>query len=1195
MDGGVEGRWKDRLPKFDPLHWVQWRWLRVIPGIARLRALRPGADAHVGALVDAFAAFATLDDRLSPGEAELILDLLRSAFPEVDHGWLRRRLQRAVRSPQPLQGVSAELKETLNDAAKLSVGLQLFTLVDASGRTDRGWAAFDVFMRRLGRPDYGAAILREMRGGGEDGDETLPFERLVFGGEGAEVVLPPLAVDAGQEFRVYRAGDLVLVRNTGRAPLWVRGRSLETGAFLRVRERQPLVVPGWTLSHEDLMFFLNVKRTGTKPAVYLESTAGGLVAERMRSRASSVRVAFGLDAVVEALKDTRLHAGSRGPLRRGERFRCRNHERLGDVDGVGCSINELRRRAAQSGRRFRLAGDRQEYLVSNDPEALKSGDLLLGGMLAPRCVLFIHYDAEKAEGLLEVREAEGPVTVDGHVVRGQEVLKDGALIRLSGSQAVRCRFREGFLDEERTQIESLVVEDLVHDFAPGARALDQIGFEVRRGEMLCIIGPSGSGKSTLLSILSGQLKPTAGKVELNGVQLYEHRDRLVPFIAYMPQEDALNPQLTVREHLRHAVTIRRPGLSLAEHERRVDSALAELGLQAIARRRVGSPGDKALSGGERSRLNLGLDLGSRAEVFLFDEPISGLSSKDSEHVAETLRSLSREKIVIASLHRPGAMVLRLFDKVLLLDSGGCVPYFGTPAGLVEYFREACVELGIVHPGLQGGTALGADFVFDVMETPLSAIGGSFSAGAARRFPPVFWQERFESVALTRSLQPDPGPVSRLTGASPVAGLPVPLKPERRIRRVLAVFATHFLRSLLSKVRNRGTIYSLTIEAPVLAALVSITLRSSPSGEYAFSTALHIPAYLFLSATVAMFLGLTNSATEILRDRPILRRERNCQQSAVSYVAAKFAALAVVAAAQCLIYVLVGSYFLEIHGMVAEHWLWMTLTGLTGTAMALVVSALVRTERAALTAVPLLLVPQMLLAGALVPYREMNRGLFENVGLNRERGGSPVPALVMPLRYAYEGMIVTQATRNPFEVERIRLQRRVDSFIEQEHDTGVKPAAKDLERFELLKQGVRRLLAAGATNAQDAGALINRIVRLAKSGGKMEVETIKVWPDDPSAKPASEFFVNDRIDLMVREAETFRQDYRNTEYRNIFLALKKPLPFSGKKKTGEAASADDDDRAEVDTIRYCAIVLLGTVLACWAVTAFSLTYQNKRVR
>lgn len=1164
------------------------QWLRAIPGVGRLRALRPGTDAHVGVLVDAFVAFATLDNELSSLEADLILDMLRSAFPEVDHSWLSKRLQRAVAHPQPLQALAIELKESFDDVGKLALGLQLFTLVDAAGRSERNRTSFEVFMRRLGRPDYGVAILREMRGDATDPtDEEPPFERLIFGRDGADVLLPPAASD--HEFRVYRAGDLILVRNTGNAPLWIRGRSVETGSFLRMRERQPLVVPGWTLSHEDLMFFLDVKRTGNRPAIYLEAREIGLTAERTRGRHSALRVSFGLQAEVEALRNTDLHAGSRGPLKKGDVVTCLNHERLGDASGFSLSINELRRKATQSGRRFRLAGDRQVYLVSNDASALSPGDLLLGPNLSPKAVLFIRYDAERAEGELEIRESHGPILVDGVAVRQSAPLRDGSLIRLSGSQAVRCRFSEGFLDEERTLIESLQVEDVIHDFSHDSRALDHVNFDVKRGEMLCIIGPSGSGKSTLLAVLSGQRAPTRGKVKLNGISLYERREQLVPFISHMPQEEALNPQLTVREHLRHAITIRRPALSLAEHERRVDSVLAELGLQSIARRRVGAPGEKTLSGGERSRLNLGVDLGGRAEVFLFDEPISGLSSKDSEHVAETLRSLAREKIVIASLHRPGAPVLRLFDKVLLLDSGGRLSYFGTPAAMVGYFRDACEELSISHPSIAAKSPLGADFVFDVLETPLSSIGGGSNTGAARRFPSSFWQERFESLNLMQSLQVGGASVSQLADAKESTRLPVPPKPVRRLRAVIAVFATHFLRSLLSKLRNRGTFYSTCLEAPLLAALTSLTLRSSPSGMYQFSTALHIPAYLFLSATVAMFLGLTNSATEVLRDRPILRRERNCQPGAGSYVAAKFAALGLVAAAQCFVYLLVGNYYLDIDGMLPDLWLWMTLTAWTGTAMAMVVSSLVNSERAALTAVPLLLVPQMLLAGALVPYKEMNHGLFSDPEKIRERGGIPVPAAIMPLRYAYEAMIVAQATRNPFEAERLRLQQRIDRM----RSRNAPMSAAQAERFDLLKEGLRRLLASGATSTEEALNLITRIRRIATSGTRIEVETMKVWPDsDRNVHPTSEFFVNERIDLLVREGETFRNDYRDQMRRIVFYALKKPLPFAPP-KTANLSAQYVEQGGEVDTLKYCGFVLAGIILGCGIITTRIITRQNRQ--
>ncbi|WP_265595156.1 ATP-binding cassette domain-containing protein [Haloferula sp. BvORR071] len=1140
-----------------------------------LRTRRRGSSSGsriLALLVDAFAGFATLDGRMDAEEADLILDLLRSAFPEADHSWLARRVQKAVRDQKPLARTALDLRELLDDSQKMAVGLQLYTLVDAVGRSERSRASFEIFLRRLGRPDHARQILAEMSGEAAD---HPGFERLIFGAdEEAEVRLPEQA--AGHAFRVYRASDLLLVRNTGENPLWVRGRSLESGAFLRMRERQQLVVPGWTLTCEDLVFFLNVKLTGNRPAIFLAPTDEGLTSERARSRQSAVRIRFGLEAEVEALRPTEMVMEGYGLLKPGRPLFCSNHQRLSDPSGFSTTVDALRRRRVEAGGRFRLEADQRDFRVSNDPSVLDRGDLLLAPGMAPRVVLRVRFDLERRTGDLFVREAEDTVLADGVPVKTSAPLREGSVIRLSRTQALRCRFSEGIIDEERNLIESLRAQDIIHEFVPGVRALDNVNFEIGRGEMLCIIGPSGSGKSTLLSVLAGQIEPSRGRVRLNESSLYQNRLELIRFITYMPQEEALNPQLTVVEHLRHATTIRRPFLSAEEVERRAHGIMAELGLQAIARRRVGSPGEKTLSGGERSRLNLGLDLGSPAEVFLFDEPISGLSSKDSEHVAETLRSLARDKIVIASLHRPGAKVMGLFDKVLLLDNGGKLAFYGTPQAMIAYFRERAEELGISHPSVAENAPLGADFVFDVLETPLAQIGGGQNPTAARRFPPNYWQERFESESLVNSLG-EVAPPSRMErlANSPVPSMRGKAGVAHGIKRSFAVFSTQFLRSFLSKFRNRGTLYSTLLEAPLLALLIGITLRSSKEGPYAFPTALHLPAYLFLSATVAMFLGLTNSATEILRDRPILRRERNCRPNPVLYVAAKFSALGVVAAAQCLAYTAIGHWILEIRGTIPSQWMWMTLTACTGTGLALLVSSLVKTERAALTAVPLLLVPQMLLAGALVPFREMNRGLFENSELERERGGTPVPSRFMPLRHAYEAMVVTQATRNPYEIERMRIQRRIDGIKEMEHT--LQPAVE--ERLQLMLEALLKLGAAEATNAPDARELAERITDLARGGTRLEVESIKVQSTDPKARPLSEFFVNDRIDLLIREAETFRLDYRNAEKpRLIFLGLKKPF-------------GDD----WMDTLDYDALILLFVMASCAVSTAAVLGIQNRRTR
>jgi hypothetical protein len=160
------------------------------------------------------------------------------------------------------------------------------------------------------------------------------------------------------------------------------------------------------------------------------------------------------------------------------------------------------------------------------------------------------------------------------------------------------------------------------------------------------------------------------------------------------------------------------------------------------------------------------------------------------------------------------------------------------------------------------------------------------------------------------------------------------------------------------------------------------------------------------------------------------------------------------------------------------------------------------------------------------------------------------------------------------------------------------------RFEMHKEGLRRLLGAGASSPEEAADLVARITRIARDGTKLEVETMIVWPEDqPDARPASEFFVNERIDLLVREAESFRNDYRNLGQRNVFLALRKPLPFAnlGSDPEGKAEPLVDSPKPKaegaegIETMRYCGAVLMLIVLGCGAVSAFVLTRQNRRTR
>ena len=669
---------KPRLQFFEPVSLFR-RWFNPAPN----------AIAHAGTLVDIFASFVSLDKTVDSTEAEVALDLLRHAYPEADHGWLARRLQRAFRSPQTTREIADKIKEEMDADSIIALGLQLYLLVESSKNKNRGQEAFDELMAMIDQEALADSIFAEMN---DDYLEEPPFTRVVFEpNASADVQLPPEA--ELYAFRLYRSGPITILRNTGSHTLWLGGNAVLQGQQVRLRSHQRLTLPTWTLTADDLSFFLTAQQQNETRSLYLHEASDGLTVERSRSRQSSIKITFGIKAIISVIRHSDLTLDGQIFLENTPVVLAL-HEKITLSDGKQVSLDYLRRQAMEAGGRFKLDEGEQTVMASNDPTVLQKGDLLLSPGLAGRVLLKIKFDTATSQGELEVIESERAVFINNQPVRQTSTLNDGMLIRLSASQGIRCRFTEGIIDEERTVIRELRLDSISHEFKDDEPALDNIDLTINRGEMLCIIGPSGCGKSTLLATLAGQRKPMRGHVRLNGISLYIHRERLAPFITFMPQEEALNANLTVREHLEHACSIRRPHLTRKEHSKRVEGILGELALQPLAHRKIGSPGDKSISGGERGRLNLGLDLGSAAEILLFDEPISGLSSKDSEHVAETLKAVSQDKIVIASLHRPGNSVLSLFDKVLLLDKGGRVAFYGTSSQMFQYFRLACTELGI---------------------------------------------------------------------------------------------------------------------------------------------------------------------------------------------------------------------------------------------------------------------------------------------------------------------------------------------------------------------------------------------------------------------------------------------------------------------------------------------------------------------
>lgn len=179
-------------------------------------------------------------------------------------------------------------------------------------------------------------------------------------------------------------------------------------------------------------------------------------------------------------------------------------------------------------------------------------------------------------------------------------------------------------------------------------------------EMVALMGRAGAGKTTLLKALNGYTPPAAGRVLFNGVDLYQSYDLYRQQMGYVPQDDIVHSQLTVREALYFSTKLR---TDLRDHEieARIDKILEELGILDKKDTLIGSPEKKVLRGGQRKRVNIAMELITDTPVLFLDEPTSGLSSYYAEGVIDLLQRLAREgKTIITTIHQPSIDVYKKF-------------------------------------------------------------------------------------------------------------------------------------------------------------------------------------------------------------------------------------------------------------------------------------------------------------------------------------------------------------------------------------------------------------------------------------------------------------------------------------------------------------------------------------------------------
>lgn len=1099
-------------------------------------------------LIQVLAAFSRVDGELLEEEIDSSLGFLRYDYPDAVYSELRELFRNALQQKQDLEAMAQNLAGRLGDERKILLGVQLYDLIARAGLQSEAVVAYYEFMSRLGMASQAIDIVYQLNADDKADSSvyssgTSPLEMVSFGfKDSTDVVLADFAPN--ERLNTYRYGDLVIIKNLSARPIIVQGRPLDPGSFARLYPGQRVLVDDVVLTYADLIFYFNAKKNVTLPKIFVAVNQDDEVTlEKNRSRDTCLEVAFGLRVSVKALKNVdavlngiRLDAGREASATLEDKIIFHDDSEL--------DLDYLRLRARSYGGRFLLKASKSEYLVSNNPGLLEEDDILLAPGSGGDVLLRISCDYERKIGQMEVLQADRPIIVRGVPVRNSCSLEDGDTIRVDAGQVLRCNFSERLIEEEKNVIRNLEARDLVSKFPNGVVAIDGVSFSVNRGEMVCVMGASGCGKSTLLRVLSGQFQPCQGAVLFNNRSFYENHEALRKYVTYIPQYDAFDEHLTIEENLEFAAAIRAPHLGRRERLRRIDTKLAELGLNERRTSIVGSAEKKILSGGERKRLNIGLDMVSSADIFLFDEPTSGLSSKDSEHIMEIIRDMSHNKIVLVTIHQPTSRIFQMFHKALVLDRGGKLVFFGTPQETLRYFAEAesrqtattssggCESCGATRP----------EFIFDVLETPLRDLGGDIileennrgQLVPARRYSPDYWRDRYESHRLLKEVQQPSQPKE-------VAAAP-PSDPRRRERlrpkEHLRQFSILLRRAFLSKLRNKANLLTTVLEAPLLALLTGMVLRYSESSVYDFASAFHIPTYLFLALVVAMFLGLTNSVDDIIHDRSVLMRERNLNVNLGYYILAKVLTLGFFAFIQCALFTLIGNALLSLRDGFWIVFTAMFLTAANGAAIGLVISALVSQSKTGILIIPVILIPQIILSGALIKYEEMNRNLdFIHAiqqWVNRHpdsampaRSDIQVPFIceIMPTRWSYEALVFAQSKLNPLTSRQEKIQSMINQLARQRNAS---PAQE--ERLEDLKDTLALLSGLEAATPSQLRAALRRID-----------DVINGEPFKPSrftkfgtGLTAEQLYVNQKITDLVSKAEMEQSDYRENRHLNVFF-------------------------------------------------------------
>lgn len=571
------------------------------------------------------------------------------------------------------------------------------------------------------------------------------------------------------------------------------------------------------------------------------------------------------------------------------------------------------------------------------------------------------------------------------------------------------------------------VDNVEFRFPNGAIGLRNISISEEQGRLIGIMGASGAGKTTLLNLLTGLQKPSSGTVKINGIDLHSQSEQLEGVIGFIPQDDLLISELTVYENLFYNAKLCFKDLSNEEIDKLVVKTLSSLGLLERKDLKVGSPLNKVISGGQRKRLNIALELIREPSILFVDEPTSGLSSRDSENVMDLLRELAlKGKLIFVVIHQPSSDIYKMFDRMVILDTGGYLIYYGNPVEAVSYFKTIdnqinadvgeCPTCGNVNPEL----------IFNIIDAQVVDEFGKYTG--TRKVKPEKWESEYRSRIKYDRIDD--------IKQDPPKGLNIP--------NWISQFKIYSIRDILSKVSDRQYVILNLLEAPLLGFILAFIIRYiEPDAEnYIFRVNGNIPPYIFMSLIVAIFLGFMVSAEEIFKDRKILKREAFLNLSRSSYLVSKVIILFAISAIQSVLFLLVANSILDIKGLGFEYWMALWTIAAFSNMLGLNISSAFNSAVTIYIMIPLLMIPQMALGGAMFSFDKLNRtiGSVDKV---------PLIAEFIPSRWCYEALMVRQFKDNEFE----KYFYSFDKIISNGDIQGTKWTAEIRQRVDECLSGI----------------------------------------------------------------------------------------------------------------------------------------------